>query len=66
MPNSSRSSPCEWGLDVVTLDYAAVGFGSHHWRAVSAFGDRFVTVDDLVARRHDRLLAALRTAPCIA
>ncbi|GAA5018700.1 hypothetical protein GCM10023258_05640 [Terrabacter aeriphilus] len=35
-----------WGIDVVTLTYAAVGFGGHHWRAVDAAGvPWFVTLD---------------------
>ena len=39
-----------WGLRDPQLDYLAVGFGSHHWRAVDARGThRFVTVDDLEA-----------------
>jgi spectinomycin phosphotransferase len=61
-----------WGLRVDDLEYQAVGFGSHHWRA-TANGERwFVTVDDLeVKRRHDgepldvplqRLSASLGTA----
>ena len=33
-----------WGVRA-PLEYLAVGFGSHHWRA----GDAFVTVDDLAA-----------------
>jgi hypothetical protein len=39
-----------WGLRDAELDYLAVGFGSHHWRAVDSRGTRsFVTVDDLAA-----------------
>jgi hypothetical protein len=39
-----------WGLRDPQLDYLAVGFGSHHWRAVDSRGsDSFVTVDDLEA-----------------
>jgi spectinomycin phosphotransferase len=39
-----------WGLRDPRLDYLAVGFGSHHWRAVDSRGTRsFVTVDDLEA-----------------
>jgi Phosphotransferase enzyme family len=41
-----------WGLRVSHLDYAAVGFGSHHWRAVADGARWFVTVDDLAAKRH--------------
>ena len=37
-----------WGLRDPQLDYLAVGFGSHHWRAIDSRGKRgFVTVDDL-------------------
>jgi phosphotransferase family enzyme len=39
-----------WGLRDPQLDYLAVGFGSHHWRAVDSDDTRrFVTVDDLEA-----------------
>ena len=61
-----------WGLRVSSLAYAAVGFGSHHWRAVADGARWFVTVDDLTAKRHGvdeplecplgRLAAALTTA----
>jgi hypothetical protein len=37
-----------WDLDVTSLAYRAVGWGSHHWEATGAAGSRwFVTVDDL-------------------
>jgi hypothetical protein len=37
-----------WALDAESLEYAAVGFGSHHWIAVGRDGRRcFVTVDEL-------------------
>ncbi len=61
-----------WGLRVADLDYAAVGFGSHHWRVVADGVRWFATVDDLAAKRHGagealegplgRLAAALTTA----
>lgn len=61
-----------WSIDVTGVEYAAVGFGSYHWRATTAAGDWFVTVDDLVTKRRrpdeslqtagDRLVAALATA----
>jgi spectinomycin phosphotransferase len=39
-----------WGLDVLRLEHLPVGFGSHHWRADTAGGERlFVTADDLEA-----------------
>jgi hypothetical protein len=41
-----------WGFAATSLRYQAVGFGSHHWLAADANGDRlFVTVDDLAAKR---------------
>jgi spectinomycin phosphotransferase len=40
-----------WGFDAVTLRYLPVGFGSHHWLAADAAGNRlFLTVDDLAAK----------------
>jgi len=62
-----------WGVAVSSLEYAPVGFGSHHWHVVEAGGGRwFVTVDDLRVKRRDpteplgvaerRLRAALSTA----
>lgn len=61
-----------WGIDVEAIEYAAVGFGSHHWRVASTPRRWFVTVDDLDARllgdadsrsaARDRLTAALSTA----
>jgi hypothetical protein len=40
-----------WGFDAVTLSYLPVGFGSHHWLAADAAGNRlFLTVDDLAAK----------------
>jgi spectinomycin phosphotransferase len=54
-----------WAFDVTSLEYAPVGFGSHHWIAVDAAGSRrFVTVDELA--RHgvtaDQVLGRLRPA----
>lgn len=61
-----------WGSEVVDVSYLAVGFGSHHWRAVTPTTTWFVTVDDLTAKAREpgetlpltraRLLAALATA----
>jgi hypothetical protein len=40
-----------WNFLAASLSYQAVGFGSHHWLATNAAGDRlFVTVDDLSAK----------------
>lgn len=63
----------QWGLEVSSIEYRAVGFGSHHWQVVdSADTARFVTVDELSTKRlslsddddhgFDRLYAALATA----
>jgi hypothetical protein len=44
----------EWTFAAEELEYEAVGFGAHHWRAGSATGEaRFLTVHDLTAKRHD-------------
>lgn len=62
-----------WGLSVASVDYRAVGFGSHHWEAVDTDGARwFVTADELDLKRRSmsepeaapfgRLRAALATA----
>ena len=62
-----------WSLTVTELEYRAVGFGSHHWRAIDDVGRAwFVTVDALdkkVRSVHEkidvafeRLRAALETA----
>jgi len=37
-----------WQLDAASMNYSAVGFGSHHWDVTDAAGVRwFVTVDEL-------------------
>jgi aminoglycoside phosphotransferase (APT) family kinase protein len=65
-----------WALEPVDIEYSAVGFGSHHWRATDDAGRRwFVSVDDLAARRrssddsldvaYERLDAALSTARAV-
>jgi hypothetical protein len=61
-----------WGLEVTTVSYLPVGFGSHHWRVRAGTADWFATADDLDARRSaeaesragvfDRLASALGTA----
>ncbi len=61
-----------WDLVVDEIEYAPVGFGSHHWRASAKNQRWFVTVDDLDARGRDaadtrdgasaRLTAALGAA----
>lgn len=40
-----------WQFAPASLEYQAVGFGSHHWLATNVEGTRlFVTVDDLAAK----------------
>lgn len=61
-----------WGVTVTEIEYAALGFGSHHWRVRSGRDRWFVNVDDLDARSWDasdtraaatqRLTAALTLA----
>ena len=62
-----------WGVAVASIDYRAVGWGSHHWEVGDADGGRwFLTVDDLDQKRQSmsepqgaafgRLRAALATA----
>jgi spectinomycin phosphotransferase len=54
-----------WGFDVAGVEYAAVGFGSHHWIARDPTGDRrFVTVDELDQHEAgpDGVFARLRAA----
>jgi hypothetical protein len=41
-----------WGMTVSSMQYRAVGWGSHHWEVVDTAGSRcFVTADDLDKRR---------------
>lgn len=62
-----------WDLIVASIEYRAVGFGSHHWEVAGTDGRRwFVTVDELDLKRQavreseddafGRLRAALATA----
>ena len=57
-----------WSVQVASLDYLAVGFGSHHWVATDDRGRRwFVTVDDLRNARwtetpYDQVRRAFETA----
>jgi len=66
-----------WAIDVASLTYRPVGFGSHHWELVDTSGDRwFVTVDDIGAacasaeepwaEARTRLAAAFDTAARLA
>jgi hypothetical protein len=63
----------QWGFRAASLEYQAVGFGSHHWLASDSTGRRlFTSVDDLDAKRNTaddttgaafgRLAAAFGTA----
>ena len=65
-----------WQLEPLSVEYLAVGFGSHHWRAVDDAGRRwFVSIDDLAVLRraaddspddaYARLRAALLTASAL-
>jgi hypothetical protein len=41
-----------WGMTVASMQYRAVGWGSHHWEVADAAGSRwFVTADELDNRR---------------
>jgi hypothetical protein len=41
-----------WGMTVTSMEYRAVGWGSHHWEVADAAGLRwFVTVDELENKR---------------
>lgn len=57
-----------WDLVVDQMEYAPVGFGSHHWRISAGNRQWFITVDDLDARqrstgdRRDDTAARLRAA----
>ena len=42
-----------WSIDAEHVEYAAVGFGSHHWHVRSGADRWFLNVDDLDARRID-------------
>jgi spectinomycin phosphotransferase/16S rRNA (guanine(1405)-N(7))-methyltransferase len=53
LPDSVIAKALEerWGIRVASLDYQAVGFGSHHWLVTPLAGQRlFATVDDLAAK----------------
>ncbi len=44
-----------WGVHASNVEWAPVGFGSHHWRADGDQERWFVSVDDLDTRRRDEL-----------
>lgn len=58
-----------WSIDVVSIAYEAVGFGSQHWIATDAAGTRwFVTADHLTPPENHafrRLSSAFRTAAAL-
>src|SRR5207245_10873979 len=56
-----------WRFESASIEYAAVGFGSHHWVAADPAGSRrFVTVDDLArvswSRNKEAAFASLSAA----
>lgn len=56
-----------WAIEPADLRYTPLGFGSHHWTATTARGERwFLTVDDLLAshlgRSVDESFSHLETA----
>ena len=65
-----------WGVADATVNYLAVGFGSHHWMVDDGGRQWFLTIDDLDARRREsdeprdvvaaRLQAALSAAAFLA
>lgn len=51
-----------WGIGAISLEYAPVGFGDHHWIAVGDAGRKwFVTVADLRLKGGQDSRAALRS-----
>jgi hypothetical protein len=66
-----------WGVSVASLEYVALGFGSHHWKVTDTAGRKwFATLDELSTRRNTatepldavfgRLEASLATATALA
>lgn len=57
----------DWGFEPADLRYVPVGYGSHHWVATTASGERrFVTVDELADRvQLQGLRAAMRSAAAL-
>jgi Phosphotransferase enzyme family len=54
LPEAALASALQrsWGMTAGSMEYRAVGWGSHHWEVVDTAGSRcFVTVDDLDKRR---------------
>ena len=56
-----------WEIRVERIEYVPIGGGSHHWRATSAGGIHWVTVDDLdekgfLGASREAALAGLRAA----
>lgn len=51
--NSVRKGLANLGLEVAEINYAAVGFGDHHWHVTDVSGTRwFATVADLENKPH--------------
>ena len=60
-----RALEAEWELDVESITYAPVGFGSHHWEVVDRAGTRwFATVDEGDAAAAFATAVDLRAAGC--
>jgi len=54
LPGATLVSALErsWGLAVASMEYRAVGWGSHHWVVADTAGSRwFVTADELANKR---------------
>jgi len=52
-----------WSFNATHIEYAPVGFGSHHWHVSDGQNRRFVTIDDLHAKHHGRTVDAARHRP---
>jgi len=46
----------KWNFGATHIEYAPVGFGSHHWHVSDGANRLFVTIDDLWAKQHGRTL----------
>ena len=54
LPDAALASALghSWAIAVASVEYRAVGWGSHHWDVADAAGSRwFVTADDLEDKR---------------
>ncbi len=55
LPDAAIESALQrgWGFRADTIEYAPLGFGSHHWLVAAAGRRWFVTVDDLATKARD-------------